>query len=134
MPKKMKKVEVIAALKEKGIEFDEGTKYNDLCKLLKEAKASVVNSDPHALTQDGLDDMGDPVVKPPVEPIYLESRIPKRNIFLADSVRDERDSAVLRQEITKRVYKGKITKITTVKHMQLVDGCWLTEFVIELKS
>ena len=67
--------------------------------------------------------------------INLVSKIPKRNTFLSDSVRDERDAEVLRAEAGKREHKGKLKTITTVKHMEVSeDGFWVTEFAIELKE
>ena len=67
--------------------------------------------------------------------IRLENRIPKRNVFLADSFRNERDAKVLNKEIGKREHKGKIKCITTIKHMEVTEsGDWLTEFIIEMKN
>ena len=65
--------------------------------------------------------------------IHLENRIPKKRMFLADVIRDERDRQALSTELRKKCYKGRIVRVTTVKHYELVDDCWLTEFEIELK-
>ena len=72
-----------------------------------------------------------PVEKPNV--VKLENRIRKHITFLADAVRDERDREVLNTEIRKRVYKGRIKKVTTIKHYEIVEGHWLTTFEIEVK-
>lgn len=66
--------------------------------------------------------------------ICIVNTIPKRNIFLADAVRMERDLAFLNAEIGQRKYKGKIKSITTIKHCEVIDGNWVTEFDIELKE
>ena len=110
----MKKVEVIAALKEKGIEFAEGTKYNDLCKLLKGETTA-----PEAVEATKL---------------RIANKIKKNNMFLADSVRNERDTAFLNAELNKRIHKGKIVRVTTVKEYEVIDGEWVTSFIIELKG
>ena len=111
----MTKVQVIEALKVAGIKFDENSKYNDLHKLLKSNK--------------------DKSKPPPARTIRLENRMAKRNVFLADSFRSERDAAILNAEIGKREHKGKIVCITTIKHMVVTpEGDWLTEFIIDLKQ
>lgn len=77
-----------------------------------------------------------PVEPKPVEPkrVKLSNRMKKRNIFLADSVRDERDKTFINNELHKREYKNKIAKVTTIKYYQLVDEMWQTDFIIELKE
>ncbi len=71
----------------------------------------------------------------PVTQIKLTSKIPKRNTFLPDAYRDERDAEVLRGEIGKREHKGKIKTIITIKQMDVSsDGFWITEFTIDLKE
>jgi hypothetical protein len=67
--------------------------------------------------------------------VHIENRIRKRNIFLADSVRNERDVAFLNKEIGQRKYKGKIVSITTIKYCEVsAEGEWVTSFDIELKE
>jgi len=71
----------------------------------------------------------------PTSRIELVSKVQKRNTFMPDAHRDERDLAILRAEIGNRRYKGKIKTITTVKQMDVdKDGFWITEFTIELKG
>ena len=110
---RMKKNEVIDALNAKGVEIPDGMGYNDLCKLLK-----------------GSGD--EPVIKP--RQIKLTNKIPKRRMFLADSIRNERDTEFLNRELRKREHKGKVTKVVTTKHYDVIDGNWLTEFIIDLKE
>lgn len=66
--------------------------------------------------------------------VRLEHRIPYKRLFLADAVRDERDTAALHVELRKPCYKGRVVKVTTIKHYEPADGCWLTEFEIETKE
>ena len=75
-------------------------------------------------------------VKPePARTVRIENRRKKRNMFLADAVRMEDDVKFLNKEIGKREYKGKIVKITTIKHCEVTpEGDWLTEFIIDLKA
>lgn len=69
------------------------------------------------------------------EIIKITNRLKKRNTFLADSVRDQRDAEFLNAEISQRKYKGRLLTVTTVKHYVVsADGFWVTEFVIELKD
>lgn len=126
MPR-MKKKEVIAAINAfPGKEDITDGKYNDLCNLLKMLQGGDVEPKPPILLEQS-------VAKSPQ--IRFESRIPKRNMFLADAIRDERDAIALRAELTKREHKGKIKTVTTVKHMDITEnGDWLTEFIIDLKE
>ncbi len=103
-----------------------------MAKKRRKKVAKKTEPDPFAMTQDGLDDMGEPE---PVKQIRLENKIPKRNTFLSDTYRDERDALILNAEIGKREHKGKIETITTIKHMVVdADGFWVTEFIIDLKG
>lgn len=131
---KLKKIEVIAALKEKGIEFAEGTKYNDLYKLLKEA-GPLQHSVPDgpAIDLHGSYPSTEEA-PPPTKELRITNSIKKNNMFLADSVRNERDMAFLNAELQKRIHKGKIVKVTTVKNYVVIDGNWVTDFIIELKG
>jgi len=118
------RVKVIEELTAREIEFDIDGKYNDLCRLLKEDDKIV---DKIVSTNKS---------KKPQKPtqIKLVSRILKRNTFLSDQHRDERDAEVLRKKIGGREYKGKLKTITTIKNMDVSDdGYWVTEFVIDLK-
>ncbi len=72
--------------------------------------------------------------------VHIENRRKKRNTFLADSVRDQSDRDFINTELgvtrgsgLKRKYKGKIKKVTTIKHYELIDGDFVTEFIIDLK-
>ncbi len=129
MAKRLKKVEVIAALKAiVGLEFDENGKYNDLCRLLK-AQTATKTPEPT------------PEAAPLEGPIRLSNRRKKRSTFLADSVRDQSDRDFINNELgttrgsgLKRKYKGKIKTVTTIKHYDLIDGDVVTEFIIDLKE
>ena len=113
---RMKKAEVIEALRALGVECAEDEKYNDLCKLLKS------KSDAPATSEKKLQ-------------IKLVNKIARRNTFLADQVRNDRDAVVLNAEIKKREHKGKIKTITTIKQMEVnKEGFYVTEFVIDLKE
>lgn len=119
----LKKIDVIAELKKRGAVFNQDTiSWNELRALYKATTPPC------------------PRATPPEEPaaptgFRLESKIRKRNTFLGDAVRDERDKEVLHAEIGKRQYKGKIKTVTTIKHMDVTeDGFWLTEFVVDLKE
>ncbi len=115
---RMKKAAVIIALKEAGVEFDENTKYNDLCRLLKSQQT---------------DDILEPSAIP--NQIKIANKIKKRNTFQPDAVRNERDADFLNAEIGKREHKGKIKRITTVKEIDVdSDGYWITTFTIDLKE
>ncbi len=121
---RLTKIKVFERLTELEVDFGEETNYNVLCRMLKEATIDLSEEEP----------------EPKI--IKLESRIAKRNTFLADAVRDKRDADVLNNEIgsiiaggVKRKYKGKIAKVTTIKHWGVTDkGDFLTEFIIELKD
>lgn len=72
--------------------------------------------------------------EPPIF-VHIENRLKKRNTFLADSVRNDRDTAFLNAEIGQRKYKGKIVSITTKKYCEVSsEGDWVTTFDIELKE
>ena len=124
---RMKKAEVIERLTVLGVAFKPGDPYNSLCDLLKR------HSDPN---EDG--DRTDPAipncsVKP--KQIKITNRLKKRNTFLADAVRDERDAEFLNREIGKRIHKGKLLRVTRIKeYVVSADGFWETEFIIDLKS
>ncbi len=115
---RMKKVKLIEALMNiEGLQFDENAEYNDLYALLKEQEL-----------------IGN-VPTEPAASIRIVSKIQKRNTFLANSVRDERDAVVLLAEIGKREHKGKIKRITTIKEMDVDEsGFWITTFIIDLKE
>ena len=67
--------------------------------------------------------------------VHIENRIKKRNVFMADSVRNDSDERCLNDEISKRKYKGKIFAITIKKYCDKSDeGEWVTTFDIELKD
>lgn len=67
--------------------------------------------------------------------IKLTSKIKKRNTFMSDKYRDERDTEVLNAEAGKREHKGRIRTITRIKQMEVdKDGFWVTEFIIDLKE
>lgn len=67
--------------------------------------------------------------------IKLANKIQKRNTFLADAIRNERDAEYLNATIGRREYKGKIKTVTTVKHYEVdEDGFFVTEFTIDLKE
>jgi len=70
--------------------------------------------------------------------VCFENRIPKRNIFLADHYRDERDAKVFEnkiREIGRQNYKRNVLCVTKIKHMVVDDkGDWLTTFIINLKG
>ncbi len=124
---RMKKAEVIERLTVLGVAFKPGDPYNSLCDLLKR------HSDPN---EDG--DRTDPAipngsVKP--KQIKMVNRIKKRNTFLADAVRDERDAAFINDELRKREYKGRVVRKTTIKeYVVSADGFWKTSFIIDLKE
>ncbi len=111
----LKKVDIITELSTLGIDYDPQAGYHALRALLKEAK-----------TGDATD--------AETNVIKFESRIRKRRVFMGDAMRDERDKDVLNTELRKRIYKGKIKKVTTIKHYDVIDGHWLTTFEIELKE
>ncbi len=67
--------------------------------------------------------------------IKLVSKIPKRNTFMSDKYRDERDTELFNVEISKREHKGKIKTVTRIKQMEVdADGFWITECIIDLKE
>ncbi len=117
---RMKKTEVLEALRAiPNLEFDENAKYNDLYRLLKAQTITVdvVVAD-RVLTQ-----------------ITIVNRLKKRNTFLADAVRDERDDEFLNREISQRKYKGKLLRTTRTKeYVVSADGYWETTFIIDLKE
>lgn len=67
--------------------------------------------------------------------IRITNRMKKRSNFMGDAVRNERDTAFLNKEISKREYKGKIETVTTIKHYGVSDdGFVVTDFIIDLKE
>lgn len=76
-----------------------------------------------------------PMPEPIAEPVQvrISNRRQKRNTFFADAVRDESDRDFLNAEIGLRKYKGKLKTVTTIKHIEPIDGEWITEFIIDLK-
>ncbi len=118
---RMKKTEVIEALRAiPDLDFDETANYNVLCKLLKRLAPDPV--DPKPSTADP-------------KQIKMVNRIKKRPTFLADAVRDQRDDEFLNREISKRIYKGKLLRVTRIKEYVVSDdGYWVTEFIIDLKE
>lgn len=123
-----KKAEVIEALKAACVEFDENGKYNDLCKLLKAITAPEQPTERQTATEVKETAEAHPTT------VKITNRIKKLNTFLADAVREERDKTFLNAEISKRKYKGKLKTITTIKHCEVIDGDWVTKFIIELKG
>ena len=122
---RMKKEDVIKSLKELGVSFDIKGKYNDLCKLLKEAVKSKPN-----------ENLGNiPVLPAKPKQIKFINKIRKRNAYLADSSRNEKDAEALRMEVRKLGHKPNIKAITTVKNYEVDDdGNYVTEFTIDLKE
>ena len=87
--------------------------------------------------KDEVIDIKDEVITQPRQ-IRFENRIPKKNIFLADHYRDEKDEQVFNNQIRnigQQNYKKNVLCVTTIKHM-VVDkqGDWVTEFIIEMKG
>ena len=119
---RMKKTEVVEALRAiPNFDFDEHLNYNALCKLLKDA--ATVPADP-----------GSEEVEAPTQ-ITIVNRLKKRNTFLADAVRDQRDDEFLNREISQRKYKGKLLRTTRTKeYVVSADGYWVTTFIIDLKD
>ncbi len=116
---RMKKTEVIEALTKLGVEFDAEGKYNELCRLLK-AHTGPEGPKPPALES---------------KQITIVNRLMKRNTFLADAVRDQRDDEFLNREIGQRKYKGKLLRTTRIKeYVVSADGYWVTTFIIDLKE
>ena len=70
--------------------------------------------------------------------VRFENRMPKRNIFLAESYRDERDTTALNDKIRvigKQNFKRNVLCVTTIKHMVVDEqGDWVTEFIIDMKG
>lgn len=67
--------------------------------------------------------------------IKIVSKIRRRNTFMSDKHRDERDTERFNVEISKREHKGKIKTVTRIKQMEVdADGFWVTECIIELKE
>ncbi len=136
---RMRKTEVIKELNARGIKFDEKTKYNDLCKLLKVAlnsgeELSTPENKPAILKARAAKRGDTPAIRDKLQ-IKLVSKIARRNTFLANSVRDERDAVILNAEIGKRDHKGKIKTITTIKQMEVNKaGFYVTKFIIDLKE
>ena len=122
----MKKEQVVRILTEAGIVFNENDNYGKLLALVRSLPgAPIVEDEPEEKTEE---------VKKPVQ-IKFVSKIPKRNQFLADKHRDERDAEVLRAEASKRDYRGKLKTITTIKHMNVnAEGNFVTEFILDLKE
>lgn len=113
----MKEVDIITELSRLRVDYDPKAGYHALRALLRETRAGGAS---------------EAETKPNV--IKFENRMRKRKVFLGDAMRDERDKDVLNAELRKRIYKGKIKKVTTIKHYDVIDGHWLTEFEIELKE
>lgn len=116
MPR-MSRVKVIAALRAiPGVEFDANAEYKDLVLLLQEKTLEV---EPE-----------------PVEPkkIEMTAKWPKRNTFLPDPVRDDRDTEFLNKELRKREHKGKVVRVTRIKEYEVIDGFWITRFIIEVRE
>ena len=66
--------------------------------------------------------------------ICITNKIRKRNTFMGDAVRIDRDTLFLNAEIGQRKYKDRIKTITTIKHCEVnKDDFWVTEFIIDLK-
>ncbi len=77
---------------------------------------------------------GSEAVEVPTQ-IKITNRLKKRNTFLADAVRDERDDEFLNREISQRKYKGKLLRTTRIKeYVVSADGFWVTNFIIDLKE
>ena len=117
---RMKKDEVIAALKELGAKFDPKAAYNDLCKMLKGLKPKSEKE-----TSDKSDE---------VKVIKVKNVMRKRNSYVNPSYRLERDEAELAKITSRRDLKGKIEKVVVVRHMEAnKDGDLVTEMEVHLK-
>jgi hypothetical protein len=131
------KKEVIRRLGDFNVIIDGITDYKVLCGMLREVttRVPVEETTPEPVVQEPSPEP-EPIVEESMPTIiHLESRIPKRNTFLADAVRDDRDAVVLNTELRNRIHKGKVVKIVTTKYAEVTaDGDWLTEFDIELKG
>ena len=120
MARKTREV-VIDELNALGVPVIPDAKYDDLCRLLKQY------SDPN---EEG----NQPSPTGP-EPLKIVNRLKKRNTFLADAVRDERDAEFLNKEIGQRKYKGQLLRVTRIKEYVVSDdGYWETKFIIDLKE
>ncbi len=105
--------------------------YQELCGLLKDA--TKVDDSPEEGITISLPESDAPEETSSV--VTIVNRIKMRNVFLADSVRNERDATFLNAELRKRIYKGKVDKIVTIKHYDRNDeGEFVTEFDIVLKD
>ena len=113
---RMTKVKVIASLKSMVVEFDEESPYKDLVALLQE-KTLDVESEPAENKR-----------------IEFSNKLPKRNTFMSDAIRDERDSEKLNAELRKREYKGKVVRTHRIKEYEVIDGFWVTNFIIEIRE
>ncbi len=129
---RLKKSEVIEALNLiPGYERVEDGDYNNLCRLLKQRTKFFEDVPTGPIASHPADITSTP--KPPKQ-IRLTNSIPKRNMFRLDAIRNEKDMEVLNKELVKREHKGKIKTVTTIKHMDVIDRNWVTEFIIELKE
>lgn len=109
------------------VDFDDG---DDGC--YRHEEVTIIPERPTILG-DRAEKRGDVPMERSKNQIKLVSKIPKRNTFMADKHRDERDSEVLNKAVGGREYRGKIKTITRVKHMQVSkDGFWVTDFIIDL--
>jgi hypothetical protein len=99
--------------------------YKELCEMLTDALDSSATN---------IEDAPPETAPGPVI-VTIVNKVKKRNVFLADSVRDENDKRFLHKEIGQRKYKGKIDQIVTIKHCERnAEGEWVTEFDIVLKD
>ncbi len=113
--------------------------------MAKRKSKKVAKKEVGILASEELAEAGSPVdfkepepVKVSPHQIRFENRIPRRNIFLAESYRDERDNKALEdkiREIGLPNYKRNVLCITIIKHMVVSEsGDWVTEFIIDLKG
>jgi len=116
-----------------GVKFDTDN-YQELCSLLKDSSLKPESRDSFKDDLDTALATEDEAESIPVV-VRIENRIRKRNVFLADSVRNDNDERFLNAEISQRKYKGKIFAITTTKYCVVSDeGEWVTTFDIEMKD
>ncbi len=136
MANKSKKA-VKAELRALGVEF-ETDDYRTLCNLLSEKMAGIANEISDNNEVADMPVMGKVSVKglrdDPLQVKITNRRKRLKNMFLADAIRDENDAKFLNAEISQRKYKGKLKTITTIKHYDVIDGEWVTEFIIDLKG
>lgn len=111
------------------VEFDEGIFSGEILSIETDGTANIVFDD----GDEGFADIDD--LMKAGKRITIANRLKKRNTFLADAVRDQRDDEFLNREISKREYKGKLLRVTRIKeYVVSADGYWVTNFIIDLKG